>query len=202
LPPYPSYTPTGNFAPHEIGEEKVKDLVNLLPAQSAIRYSELIQNSKLRSTLEHHEETTTGEKFKIQNQELTTQHSPLTTHNSTTTLVIDNIGMLSSLYAYGNIAYIGGGFGVGIHNTLEAAAFGLPVIFGPNYQKFNEAKELIALKAGFSISDVKQLKGIVDTLVNDDAFYNITSKKAGDYVREHTGATQMILDHIITLPST
>jgi 3-deoxy-D-manno-octulosonic-acid transferase len=190
------------FAPHEIGEEKVKDLVNLLPAQSAIRYSELIQNSKLRSTLEHHEETTTGEKFKIQNQEPTTQHSPLTTHNSTTTLVIDNIGMLSSLYAYGNIAYIGGGFGVGIHNTLEAAAFGLPVIFGPNYQKFNESKELIALKAGFSISDVNQLKGIVDTLVNDDAFYNITSKKAGDYVREHTGATQVILDHIITLPST
>ena len=55
-------------------------------------------------------------------------------------LIIDNIGMLSALYQYGDIAYIGGGFGVGIHNTLEAAAFGLPVIFGPNYAKFNEAR--------------------------------------------------------------
>jgi len=190
------------FAPHEIGEARINNLINLLPAASSIKYSELIQNSKLRSTLEHREETTPGEKFKIQNSKPGTHHSPLTTHHSPpTSLVIDNIGMLSSLYAYGNIAYIGGGFGVGIHNTLEAAAFGLPVIFGPNYQKFNEAKELIALKAGFSISDVSQLKGIVDTLINDEAFYNITGKKAGDYVREHTGATQMILDHIITEPS-
>jgi len=186
------------FAPHEIGEEKINNLVNLLPAGSAIKYSELIQNSKLRSTLERREEITTREKFKIQNQEPTAYHSPSTTHHSPfTTLVIDNIGMLSSLYAYGNIAYIGGGFGVGIHNTLEAAAFGLPVIFGPNYQKFNEARELIALKAGFSISDVSQLKGIVDTLVNDEAFYSVTGKKAGDYVREHTGATEIILKHII-----
>lgn len=174
------------FAPHEIGEARINNLINLLPAGSAIKYSELIQNSK----------------FKIQNQEPTTRYSKLKTQNSKpSVLVIDNIGMLSSLYAYGNIAYIGGGFGVGIHNTLEAAAFGLPVIFGPNYQKFNEARELIALKAGFSISDGSQLKGIVDTLVNDEAFYNITGKKAGDYVKEHIGATQMILDHIITLPS-
>jgi 3-deoxy-D-manno-octulosonic-acid transferase len=173
------------FAPHEIGETKINNLINLLPAGSAIKYSELIQNSKL----------------KIQNPEPAVHHSLLTTHHSQlTTLIIDNIGMLSSLYAYCNIAYIGGGFGVGIHNTLEAAAFGLPVIFGPNYQKFNEARELIALKAGFSISDVSQLKGIVDTLVNDEAFYSVTGKKAGDYVKEHTGATGIILEHIITSP--
>ncbi|QEC76642.1 3-deoxy-D-manno-octulosonic acid transferase [Mucilaginibacter ginsenosidivorax] len=190
------------FAPHEIGEARINNLVSLLPAGSAVKYSELSENSKLRSTLERREETTTGEKLKIQNQEPATRNSPLTTHHSLlTTLIIDNIGMLSSLYAYANIAYIGGGFGVGIHNTLEAAAFGLPVIFGPNYQRFNEARDLIALKAGFSIGDGSQLKGIVDTLVNDEAFYNITSKKAGDYVNTHIGATQMILDHIITLPS-
>ncbi|WP_370577822.1 3-deoxy-D-manno-octulosonic acid transferase [Mucilaginibacter sp. SP1R1] len=149
------------FAPHEISEEKINSLIGLLPANSAVRYSQI-----------------------------TNHHSPFTT------LIIDNIGMLSSLYAYGDIAYIGGGFGVGIHNTLEAAAFGLPVIFGPNYLKFNEARELIALKAGFSISNETQLKGIVDTLITDEAFYSITSKKIKNYVEEHTGATQMIIDHI------
>lgn len=152
------------FAPHEIGEEKVNNLVSLLPKGTAIKYSELIQK-----------------------EELTVSHSRF---NS---LVIDNIGMLSSLYAYGDLAYIGGGFGAGIHNTLEAAAFGLPVIFGPNYQKFNEAQELVALKAGFCINDVEQLKGIVDTLATDEAFYSITSKKAMNYVREHTGATDSIM---------
>jgi len=113
------------------------------------------------------------------------------------TLVIDNIGMLSSLYQYGDVAYIGGGFGAGIHNTLEAAAFGLPVIFGPNYGKFNEAKDLIALKAGFSIADESELAGIADTLINDEPFCHAAAKKAGDYVEEHTGATKMILENIV-----
>ncbi len=128
----------------------------------------------------------------------TVKYSQLTTHNAQLQiLVIDNIGMLSSLYAYGDIAYIGGGFGAGIHNTLEAAAFGLPVIFGPRYLKFNEARELIALKAGFSISDEAQLKGIVDTLITDEAFYSTTSKKIYNYVQEHTGATEMIMGQIV-----
>ncbi|HZX58048.1 MAG TPA: 3-deoxy-D-manno-octulosonic acid transferase, partial [Mucilaginibacter sp.] len=117
----------------------------------------------------------------------TTQHQ---------TLIIDNIGMLSSLYKYGEIAYIGGGFGAGIHNTLEAAAFGLPVIFGPNYSKFKEAKDLVALKAGFSIADEKELTGITETLVEDEAFYSATRKKARSYVEENTGATKMIIDFI------
>jgi 3-deoxy-D-manno-octulosonic-acid transferase len=131
------------------------------------------------------------------------KYSQLAAHNSQSktynSLIIDNIGMLSSLYAYGDIAYVGGGFGVGIHNTLEAAAFGLPVIFGPNYLKFNEARELIALKAGFSIGNETQLKGITDTLITDEAFYNVTSKKISNYVQEHTGATQVIMSHISPL---
>ena len=172
------------FAPHEIGEEKINNLINLLPKDSVVKYSQLGDNSK----------------FKIQNsKEESDLPAPRTSHpasKSPQTLVIDNIGMLSSLYAYGDIAYIGGGFGAGIHNTLEAAAFGLPVIFGPRYLKFNEARELIALKAGFSISDETQLKGIVDTLITDEAFYSTTSKKIYNYVQEHTGATQMIMGHI------
>jgi len=175
------------FAPHEISEEKINNLIGLLPANSAVKYSELGDNSK----------------FKIQNSKEVSDLPALRTSHpapeSPQTLIIDNIGMLSSLYAYGDIAYIGGGFGAGIHNTLEAAAFGLPVIFGPHYLKFNEARELIALKAGFSIGNEAQLKGIVDTLITDETFYGVTSKKIYSYVHEHTGATKMIMEHISPL---
>jgi 3-deoxy-D-manno-octulosonic-acid transferase len=152
------------FAPHEISEEKINKLMELLPQGSTVRYSQI---SNLKS--------------QISNSQI---------------LIIDNIGMLSSLYQYGDIAFIGGGFGAGIHNTLEAAAFGLPVIFGPNYSKFKEAKDLIALKVGFSIADEKQLQGITDTLVNDQSFYSITRKKILNYVKEHTGATATIIEKI------
>jgi 3-deoxy-D-manno-octulosonic-acid transferase len=111
-------------------------------------------------------------------------------------LVIDNIGMLSSLYQYGQIAYIGGGFGAGIHNTLEAAAFGLPVIFGPNYEKFKEAKDLIALQAGLSISNENELKKSFDFLTEDELRYKSISKKTRGYVQEHIGATEMIMEYI------
>ena len=160
------------IAPHEISEDKINNLVAFLPAGMAIRYSHLTA----------HPDAYTG--------------SP---HVDCRVLVIDNIGMLSSLYQYGDMAYIGGGFGAGIHNTLEAAAFGLPVIFGPNYRKFIEANELIALKAAFSIKDEAQLQGITDSLVNDKAFCNLAAKKAGEYVAEHVGATQIIVEHVSTV---
>ena len=104
--------------------------------------------------------------------------------------------MLSSLYQYGDIAYIGGGFGAGIHNTLEAAAFGLPVIFGPNYLKFKEAHDLVEIQAGFSITNGEELKRITTELVNNQLFYTNASEKAGTYVREHTGATAAIINYI------
>jgi 3-deoxy-D-manno-octulosonic-acid transferase len=128
----------------------------------------------------------------------TIRYSQFTTHNSPTTLIIDNIGMLSSLYQYGDIAYIGGGFGAGIHNTLEAAAFGLPVIFGPEYSKFKEAHDLIAMQAGFSIADEAGLKAVTNNLVNDHVFYNAASEKIRKYVKEHTGATESIINHLKT----
>jgi 3-deoxy-D-manno-octulosonic-acid transferase len=120
------------------------------------------------------------------------QISNLTSH----VLIVDNIGMLSSLYQYGDIAFIGGGFGAGIHNTLEAAAFGLPVIFGPNYDRFKEAKDLIAIKAGFSINDEVSLTKVMNDLVSDTAFYNNASKQAKDYVSNNIGATKTIINHI------
>jgi 3-deoxy-D-manno-octulosonic-acid transferase len=122
------------------------------------------------------------------------QISHLTSHISC--LIIDNIGMLSSLYQYADVAYIGGGFGAGIHNTLEAAAFGLPVIFGPEYSKFKEAHDLIALQAGFSIADEAGLKAITNRLINNQAFYGAASEKIRKYVKEHTGATAAIMNHI------
>ncbi|MFD2864646.1 3-deoxy-D-manno-octulosonic acid transferase [Mucilaginibacter antarcticus] len=111
-------------------------------------------------------------------------------------LIIDNIGMLSSLYQYGHIAYIGGGFGAGIHNTLEAAAFGLPVIFGPNYQKFKEAKDLLAIGAGFSVDDEQGFKKTASDLISDPELLKDAGQKARGYVQQNIGATDMIMSEM------
>lgn len=111
-------------------------------------------------------------------------------------LIIDNIGMLSSLYQYGEVAYIGGGFGAGIHNTLEAAAFGLPVIFGPKYEKFKEARDLVALKAGFSINTSEELVKAAQLIMTDAEYHAFASEKIREYVKENTGATGKIINHI------
>ncbi len=111
-------------------------------------------------------------------------------------LVIDNIGMLSSLYQYGDIAFIGGGFGAGIHNILEAAAFGLPVIFGPRYEKFKEARDVVEKQLGFSVINIEELKEVADILIADKAYRDETSKKIQAYVKANTGATEAIIDHI------
>jgi len=85
---------------------------------------------------------------------------------------------------------------VGIHNTLEAAAFGLPVIFGPKYDKFKEAKDLIAIKGGYSINDEPELKATVGYITEDIQRYNKTCNIVREYVKENTGATKTIADHI------
>ena len=108
-------------------------------------------------------------------------------------MIIDNIGMLSSLYACADIAYIGGGFGAGIHNTLEAAVFGVPIIFGPKYHKFDEARELIKRKAGFSISGKEDFFQIAKKLINDSEFCKLSGKNSKVYVHENIGATAGIL---------
>ncbi len=107
-------------------------------------------------------------------------------------LIIDQIGLLSKIYQYADIAYIGGGFGVGIHNTLEAAAYGCPIIFGPNYQKFEEAKALINLGAAYSYSNSEQLQQqLLKWLVNAQG----EKKAARDYVENNLGAAQKILSY-------
>jgi 3-deoxy-D-manno-octulosonic-acid transferase len=111
-------------------------------------------------------------------------------------LIIDNIGMLSSLYQYGQVAFIGGGFGAGIHNTLEAAAFGLPVIIGPKYQKFREARDIISQQLGFSITNFDELKPIADQLITDKAYREKLGTGIKTYVEKNTGATQTIMNAV------
>ena len=88
---------------------------------------------------------------------------------------------------------VGGGFGVGIHNTLEAAVYGIPVVFGPNYQKFREARELIAIGGAYSISNYVVFETQIDALLKDNA----AGTKAGEYVKQNTGATELILKEIV-----
>ena len=111
-------------------------------------------------------------------------------------LIIDNIGMLSSLYKYCEIAYIGGGFGVGIHNILEAATFGLPVIFGPNYTKFQEANELIQKNGAFSINEYNDFNQIVSKLISEKSYHQQTAEISKNYVESKLGATKIIMDKL------
>jgi 3-deoxy-D-manno-octulosonic-acid transferase len=114
-------------------------------------------------------------------------------------LIIDNIGMLSSLYQYASIAYIGGGFGVGIHNTLEAAAFGKPVIFGPNYQKFEEAKQLIALGAAKSIHNTESFMQAIDQLYSNESNYLAACEKSRQFIASGKGASEKIMEKVNAL---
>lgn len=107
----------------------------------------------------------------------------------TRTLVVDTMGLLSSIYRYADVAYVGGGFGVGIHNTIEAAVYGIPVLFGPNYHNFREAKGLIAAGAAFSVSDYKTFEAAMDKAFLEK---ETMGRAAGDYVRSELGATEQI----------
>jgi 3-deoxy-D-manno-octulosonic-acid transferase len=155
------------IAPHEIREEKIERLLSILPQNLTTRYSQLDPESYHGHVL------------------LQTQ-----------VLVIDNIGMLSSLYRYGDVAYIGGGFGAGIHNTLEAAAFGLPVIFGPNYQKFKEAREMVAMQLGFSVNNAEEFLRIFASITANENKLKALRKDIMRYVAEHKGATDMIIGYL------
>ncbi len=108
-------------------------------------------------------------------------------------LILDTIGMLSSIYRYGQWAYIGGGFGNGIHNTLEAASYGVPVVFGPHYQKFQEAKDLIKLNAGHSITSIYQLKKVAELFYANNEERKRQGMAAKNYVEKNLGATKKII---------
>lgn len=104
-------------------------------------------------------------------------------------LIIDSFGLLSSIYRYGNIAYIGGGFGSGIHNILEAAVYGMPVIFGTKYHKFREACEMIKHECAFSIKNYQEFEKLMDSFVSQPQQLQEVSSTAGSFVCDHSGAT-------------
>ncbi|HRY33704.1 MAG TPA: glycosyltransferase N-terminal domain-containing protein [Bacteroidales bacterium] len=111
-------------------------------------------------------------------------------------LVVDSIGQLSGLYRYAGIAYIGGGFGKGIHNILEAATFGIPVVFGPKFGKFREARELAAAGGAYPIRDRESLEEVMNRLLNNESLRAESGNTARDYVEKNLGATRLILSGI------
>lgn len=111
-------------------------------------------------------------------------------------LIVDCFGLLSSIYRYGEIAYIGGGFGVGIHNVLEAAVYGVPVMFGPNNRRFREAQQLLATGGAFEIHNETDFKSLTDRLLTDSDFLKQAGAAAGQYVKGNAGAADKILNQI------
>lgn len=111
-------------------------------------------------------------------------------------LIVDNIGMLSSLYAYGSFAFIGGAFGKGLHNTLEAAVFGLPLFFGPVYHKFQEALDLVQLGVAFPVHSTAELEEKFTPVFNSAAQQEVIRQQAKTYIRKQAGATDLILQHV------
>ncbi|MCD7937203.1 MAG: 3-deoxy-D-manno-octulosonic acid transferase [Tannerellaceae bacterium] len=111
-------------------------------------------------------------------------------------VIVDGFGLLSSIYRYGDMAYIGGGFGVGIHNVPEAAVYGIPVLFGPNYHKFKEARDLIALGGAFSIDNAAAFEAKMNDLLTYNELLQESGRIAGDYIYRNAGATDKIMQKI------
>jgi glycosyltransferase, family 30 len=111
-------------------------------------------------------------------------------------LVVDCFGKLSSLYRYADVAYVGGGFGEGIHNVNEAAVYGMPVLFGPKHQKFKEAKDLIACWGAYTFTDSKEFAVVMDRLLSDERMRKKSGEAAGRYIKENIGATDKVMARI------
>lgn len=162
------------IAPHEIDEERLKDIEKLF--HHSIRYSKLTDSASNIAQ----EGPIPNSQFPIPN-----------------TLIIDNIGMLARLYKYATIAYVGGGFGDdGVHNVLEAAVYSKPVVFGPVYEKFVEAVELVDGGGAFDTDNALELEKMLLILLQNGADYKTACKAAGEYVFANRGATQKILNYI------
>lgn len=112
-------------------------------------------------------------------------------------LIIDCFGLLSTIYRYGEIAYVGGGFGVGIHNVPEAAVWGVPVLFGPNNKRFQEAQDLLACKGSFEVTDYDSFNTIISRLISDDKFRHQCGEASANYVKSRSGATDIIIKSVV-----
>ena len=157
------------IAPHVIGEDHLQQIESKLEGWNVVRYTEAEKSS---SAL----------------------HLPHSTKPSA--LIINCFGLLSSIYRYGDVAYVGGGFGVSIHNTVEAAVWGVPVIFGPENQKFQEAQELKACGGGIEIKGYEDFERVMNNFTESDIVLRQSGQAAGNYVEKRSGATKTILHTI------
>ena len=158
------------IAPHVIGEDHLQQMMGMLEGRKVVRYTEAVANSQL-STL---------------NSQL----------KEAEVLIIDCFGLLSSIYHYADVTYVGGGFGVGIHNLLEAAVWDVPVIFGPNNQRFQEAQGLKACGGGMEIKDAADFETVMQRFLDSDDAITEAGRKAGEFVASMVGATQKVLSFV------
>ncbi|MBR1415160.1 MAG: 3-deoxy-D-manno-octulosonic acid transferase [Prevotella sp.] len=154
------------IAPHVIGEDHLQQIEQQLEGLKVVRLS-AIREQKPSST------------YTLQDADV---------------LIIDCFGLLSSIYRYATVTYVGGGFGVSIHNTLEAAVWGKPVIFGPENQKFQEAQGLKQCGGGFEIKNYADFEQLMERFRSDEACLQAAGRKAGEYVQSLAGATEKILN--------
>ena len=156
------------IAPHVIAEDHLRQIEKMLEGRKVIRYTE-------------------AEKMSA---------SDLSTLASYDVLIINCFGLLSSIYRYADVTYVGGGFGVGLHNTLEAAVWEVPVIFGPNNQRFQEVQGLKACGGGLEIASADDFRRYMQGFVDERTLAAELGEKAGAFVRQLTGATEKILSDI------
>ncbi len=167
------------IAPHEIHKEHIDKICTLFKGYKVLKFSDFDK----KFTTEYDSRFSALEQFEQQLEE-------------SNVLIIDCLGILSSIYRYGKFAYIGGGFGVGIHNILEAATYGIPVVFGPNYRKFKEAKDLVARGGASPVRGPEEFYGILDNYVKSERTRKDKGKICLGYVQENLGATNKIISII------
>ena len=154
------------IAPHVIGEEHLKQIEKQLEGRKVARYS----------SLEHLDHLDSLENLEV--------------------LIIDCFGLLSSIYHYADVTYVGGGFGVGIHNTLEAAVWDVPVIFGPNNERFQEAQGLKACGGGYEITGADDFRRIMQRFIDTPQTIAESGRQSGAFVQQMTGATKKVLSAV------
>lgn len=169
-------------------EELLADLVNKMPNMKLIVAPHEVSESGVRSLLARFEKPALCYSQWKENMDVNLA--------AYSVFVVDAVGFLSSLYRFGRVAYVGGGFGVGIHNILEAAVFGIPVIFGANYKKFREATDLVEQGGAFSVSSAPELINVVGMLSVNRQRYEQSCSTCRDYVVQHKGATEVIMNSI------
>ena len=176
------------IAPHVIGEEHLQQIEKLLAGRKVIRYTSVecrTESVEFATATEGSADSTA-----VANSTLSTLHSTL---QDADVLIIDCFGLLSSIYRYADVTYVGGGFGVGIHNTLEAAVWDVPVIFGPNNERCQEAQGLKACGGGLEIKNPDDFQRIMQRFISAPDTIAEAGRQSGKFVEQMTGATQKIL---------